>query len=534
MDIDMTDNTPSAASCAPYAPLLPLLHAGELRLDDRPDLRDHLASCGRCQARLAGYDVVDGALRRQFAGTPSGGTPFVSFVDIAQRVAHEDDGEGTGEDARDVSTVAGAPLSPVAQRGSAHRWLSAVGPIAAVLVISILAAVLFAQRQPGGVGKPSSIPGWLHGKTVYVGTDDGVYAVRADDGSLRWHYPGGASTTRKPQPISAIALANETLYVADRPYEYGGSLGAAYVTIQAIRASDGALGWHVRIPGVSATLVIADGVIFTSVTETWENSDANRFVYALRASDGKQVGRYRTDEPILSAPAVADGVVYVGTTSALYAYRVLDGARLWRIPLGGGPKREGYQPSTISGAAIFAQGGFVYVNTKQEIKRNDNASHYEPTLSALRADGEGLWGSGADGTGGDALRQAYTPTVVNGVVYAESSGGLWATRVGSSTPRAEWFHRSDSAFVGPVAADGVVYACDLGGYTYALRASDGNELWHRLTQGGTMSQPPAVGGGAVFADGGSALYALRADDGAVLWRFLTNADVLRTSPIVGP
>lgn len=538
MDIDMAHGLPTGTPCATYASLLPLVQVNELRLDDRPELRDHLASCAICRARLAAYDVVDGALRRQFGATPAGGRSLVSFADITRRVAQEEDGEvrgeGAGEGARGASNMTGAPTVRRVQRGAAHGWLAAVGPIAAVLVISIVAAALFAQHRPGN-GGVDTIPAALHGKTVYIGTDDGVYAVRADDGALRWRYPAGAPTMRNPQPISAIALVNGTLYVADRPWEYGGSLGAPYVTIQALGASDGALGWHARIPGVSAELTISDGVIFASVTQMPEDNGVSHFVYALRASDGKQVGRYRTDEPILSAPAVANGVVYVGTADALYAYRVQDGVLRWRIPLGSSHQREGYQVSTISGVAIFAQGESVYVTIKQEIKHSDNTSHYEPTLFALRAsDGEGLWSSGADGTGRDALRQAYTPTVVNSIVYMESTGGLWATHVGLSTPRIEWFHRSDAPFVGPIVADGVVYACDWAGYTYALRASNGDELWRTMTQGGTMSQPPAVGGGAVFSAGGTTLYALRADDGTVLWQFLTHANILLMSPIVGP
>lgn len=529
----MAHDTPEASPCATYALLLPLVHVNELRLDDRPDLREHLASCARCQARLAAYEVVDGALRRQFTAMPADGRPIVSFADIAERVAREGDGEAKDEDARDASRTTGALTPRRVQRSTSHWWLAAIGPIAAVLVISMLAVALFAQHHPGSGGLPT-IPTALHGKTVYVGTDDGVYAVRADDGTLRWHYPAGARTTRNPQPISAIALTNETLYVADRPFQYGGQFGAAYVTIQAMSASDGALGWHARIPGVSATLVIADGVIFASVMEVGENSDANHFVYALRASDGKQVGKYRTDEPIVSAPAVANGVVYVATTGFVYALRERDMTVKWRSIIGAGAQREGYQASAIRSGAIYVDGEIVYVNVKVEIKRNGNASHYEPMLIALRAsDGEGVWSSGSDGMGGDALRQAYTPTVVNGIVYMESTGGLWATRVSASRADIVWYHHSESPVVGPTVAGGVVYVCNLAGDTYALGASKGDVLWRTMTQGGRLSQPPAVAGGTVYSDGGTKLYALRADDGEVLWQFSTNGNILLTSPIVG-
>ncbi len=535
MDIDMAHNTPNASPCATYALLLPLVQVNELRLDDRPDLRDHLASCARCQARLAGYDVVDGALRRQFTVGAVDGRPIVSFADVAQRVAREGDGgEGVSERTRNASSMTGVPTPRRVQRGTAHRWLAAIGPIAAVLVISMLAVALFAQHRPGSSGSPT-IPAALHGKTVYVGTEDGVYAVRADDGSLRWHYPAGAPTTHNPLPISTIALANGTLYVAERPWEYGDALGAPYVTIQAMRASDGALGWSARIPGVTATLTVADGVVFASVTETVQGSDANHFVYALRASDGKQVEKYRTDEPIVSAPAVANGVVYVATTGFVYALRERDMTVKWRSIIGAGAQLEGYQASGIWSAAIYAQGNIVYVNAKAEIKHNDNALHFEPVLFALSAtDGSHFWRDQGDGTGADPFQQAYTPTLVNGVIYGELSWGLWATRVSASRDDIVWIHRTDSPVVGPTVADGVVYVCDIAGYTYALRASNGDELWRTMTQGGTMSQPPAVAGGAVFSDGGTKLYALRADDGKVLWRFMTNGGILLMSPIVGP
>ena len=59
--------------CAVYAPLLPLLRVDELDAEQAYAVREHVADCAWCQAKLATHAIVGDALRRHF-GTGHVGT----------------------------------------------------------------------------------------------------------------------------------------------------------------------------------------------------------------------------------------------------------------------------------------------------------------------------------------------------------------------------------------------------------------------------------------------------------------------------
>ncbi|MGZ3582699.1 MAG: zf-HC2 domain-containing protein, partial [Ktedonobacterales bacterium] len=83
----MNSNTPPSPTpqslCAAFAPLLPLLNAAELDPEQAASLRDHLKTCAWCRAQLAGYDVIDSAAHRHYAGTPAA-TPLFQPQEIEE------------------------------------------------------------------------------------------------------------------------------------------------------------------------------------------------------------------------------------------------------------------------------------------------------------------------------------------------------------------------------------------------------------------------------------------------------------------
>ena len=132
---------------------------------------------------------------------------------------------------------------------------------------------------------------------------------------------------------------------------------------------------------------------------------------------------------------------------------------------------------------------------------------------------------------------AYVPTdysvntmIVNGVVYAgAANGAVYALR--ASDGNVLWHHKiSTGASAAPLVNDGIIYITtsisDVGpGSLYALRASDGTQLWHETARGFSYNAP-VVDNQVVYvsasADNGSGtVYALRADNGAQLWHYAT-------------
>src|SRR6476659_9616383 len=79
------------------------------------------------------------------------------------------------------------------------------------------------------------------------------------------------------------------------------------------------------------------------------HTGATPYEHALTASNVSRLElawTYTTGGPVWSSPAVAGGVVYVGSNDGrLYALRLSDGAVLWTAPLGGRPSAPPTMPA---------------------------------------------------------------------------------------------------------------------------------------------------------------------------------------------
>ena len=73
---------------------------------------------------------------------------------------------------------------------------------------------------------------------------------------------------------------------------------------------------------------VANGVVYVG------SDDGN--VYALNAATGARLWSYTTGAYVESSPAVANGVVYVGSDDGnVYALNAATGAKLWSYSIGG-------------------------------------------------------------------------------------------------------------------------------------------------------------------------------------------------------
>jgi outer membrane protein assembly factor BamB len=122
----------------------------------------------------------------------------------------------------------------------------------------------------------------------------------------------------------ALTLANGVLYVA------GGTSSLSFVF--ALNASTGALLWNSATgDNVDTTPAVANGVVYVG--------SYNGNVYALNASTGTLLWSYSTGTFVESSPAVANGVVYVGSgvgtvNGNVYALNASTGALLWSYTSG--------------------------------------------------------------------------------------------------------------------------------------------------------------------------------------------------------
>jgi outer membrane protein assembly factor BamB len=206
---------------------------------------------------------------------------------------------------------------------------------------------------------------------VYVGADNGLYALNASTGELLWSYPTGGGIA-----FFSPAVANGVVYVGSYSDD----------AVYALKASTGELLWSYVTGTVESSPAVANGVVSVG-------SYSDR-LYALDASTGGLLWSYTTGDIVVSSPAVANGVVYVASRRSLYALNASTGDLLWSYPTGG---------YVYSSPAVAK--GVVYVGSGDH------------RLYALNASTGGLlW---ADNGGFDYS----SPAIANGAVYIGSNNG---------------------------------------------------------------------------------------------------------------
>lgn len=147
--------------CALFTPRLSLLVLDKLDADEAAEVRAHLADCDYCQVRLREYEILRGALHRTFGVEPAQPATAVSGATRERAIRRTAPPVFTLEDimhaANQEDTSTSTSLQPrrLPEPSPRKRVLTALGAIAAVLVLSVLAASLFASRNPGPAVKTS-------------------------------------------------------------------------------------------------------------------------------------------------------------------------------------------------------------------------------------------------------------------------------------------------------------------------------------------------------------------------------------------
>jgi outer membrane protein assembly factor BamB len=282
-------------------------------------------------------------------------------------------------------------------------------------------------------GMVRSSPAVVDG-VVYVGSDDdNVYALNATTGRRLWYYPTGNLVESSPAVANGVVYVGNnagTVYalrtsptlsdterkvwayptyypvrsgpvVVDNVVYFGSESGSVYAvnTSGVGRWSYATGNWVVSNP----TLTVVDGVVYFG--------NHSGFLYALDAGKGTLLRQYQvvTDAVMRRAdarPAVANGVVYIGTDGGLYALKP-SGATF--SPFWHNPK----DVTVVSGPVVTD--GVVYVGSSDD------------------------WVYALDATTGDVRwsfrtgNEIFSSPVVSGnIVYIGSEDGkLYALNTGS-------------------------------------------------------------------------------------------------------
>jgi outer membrane protein assembly factor BamB len=181
--------------------------------------------------------------------------------------------------------------------------------------------------------------------------DQSVYALDATTGAVRWQFTDSLSGGEFPEApaveqgvVSVVFGRNETL-------------GSVHGSIFALDASTGAVRWRVHdsTHTYSAPAVV-DGMLYVGA---YGGATAGS-VAAFDASTGAVRWRFATDGAATSLPAVANGVIYVAISDGVvYALNAQTGAQQWRFQIVSAP---GMTPAPVvaNGAVYIISDQFLY------------------------------------------------------------------------------------------------------------------------------------------------------------------------------
>jgi len=239
----------------------------------------------------------------------------------------------------------------------------------------------------------------------------------------------------------------------------------------------------------------------------------------------------------VSSPAVADGVVYFGSTDGrLYAVDAAAGTQRWKFQTG---SRVVSSPAIADGVAYFGSydGDFYAVDTA-----SGHLKWKFKTGGERRFEGTHLHGTQPVMETMPDPFDVYlsSPAVWNGSVYFGSGDGN-VYSLNASTGTLNWSYKTgDVVHASPAIDDGTLFIGSWDSYFYAIDAASGTLKWRFKTgvdpdihnQVGIQSSAAVAGGIVYFGCRDSHLYALDERTGDKKWAFSTGQSWVISSPAV--
>lgn len=247
---------------------------------------------------------------------------------------------------------------------------------------------------------------------------------------------------------------------------------------------------------------------------------------------------FKTEGPITASPAIADGMVYIGSLDTnFYAVDQQTGRQKWKF------KTEG---PIASSAAVT--NGLVYFSSNDGVfyaLAADNGSvkwRFATERGERRFEAKGLHGTKPAGQTIPDPFDHFTssPAFFNGRVYFGSGdGNIYA--LDAQTGVLQWkFGTQDVVRASPAIANNTVYIGSWDSYLYALDAETGAEKWRFKTgedpidhnQVGFQSSAAVVDGTVYVGCRDAHVYAIDAATGHKKWDYYTRKSWVNTTPAV--
>lgn len=244
-------------------------------------------------------------------------------------------------------------------------------------------------------------------------------------------------------------------------------------------------------------------------------------VQALNAATGEDKWSTQLSSEIISAPAIADGIVVVRTNDGrLFGLDANDGAKKWTYDRSSVPVL-----SLRGNAAPRIDGGIVYAG-------QDNGK----VIALNVADGKTAWeqtvSTGDGRTEIERLQDVDgVVTVADGVVYASGYHGQVSALV-QQTGRPLWTHAL-SSYTGVGFGSTQLFVVDTDSAVWSLDLRSGSSNWKQEgLKYRWLSNATALGDYAVAGDLEGFIHVLDASDGKIVGRMRLSKHPIQAPPVV--
>jgi outer membrane protein assembly factor BamB len=331
-----------------------------------------------------------------------------------------------------------------------------------------------------------------------------------DTASLRWAY-SGIGTSEITQRIKA-SPDGTTIYAIS-----GDNDSSSDSSLVAIDSFSGTQRWEFPAPPPSGSDDDLDAIAVDNAGHIYLGSDDNN-VFARTSGGGQLWAPFAAGGQVESPIAVSESPARIyfgangGGTGTLYAVNKATGNLIWFF----NKAESGEIQSGVAFDPVPDPGdghGTIYFGSDDE-----------PFLYAVRTNGSGRWQYPSSTPLSDNIQ---TQPVVNpsnrDVIFATTNGRVYALPYStSSTPSARWTFNTGSSVENALAISpngNTVYVGTMGGVLFALRSSDGTQLWRypaSISLGPIRGKPAVDGDGTVyFGSENGHVYALNPDTGAL-------------------
>jgi len=233
-------------------------------------------------------------------------------------------------------------------------------------------------------------------------------------------------------------------------------------------------------------------------------------MYALDARTGEQLWEYEADNPIISSPAVASGIVYFNTVGRYaYALQASNGRFRLQVLINGTPSSPAVKDGIVylnSGNGLIAIDGLARNWPGEYDLRGLWIQLYAFNLAPIPPPISGyLWNIPRLGI----QNSTSSPLISDNTIYTALDKYLYALDI--ETHAKLWevpFRAGDSLRSSPALGNDVIYIGSEDGRLYAVDATSGEELWHFTTSGEITSSPTLANGIIYVTSHDGKLYAI--------------------------